>query len=200
MIFLKLFLTFLKIGAFTFGGGYAMIPLMQNEVAANNWMSSEDLVNFIAVSESTPGPLAINAATYIGAEVGGAFGPLGGLFGAFCATMGVVMPSFVIILVVAKFLMKFSSNRYVASVMKHLKPAVVGLIASAIITLGMPVFLPNGFGGIELYPLIFSVVVFGLILFLAIKKKHPILLIGISAALGIAVGFIGEWANIGMLA
>ena len=200
MIFLKLFLTFLKIGAFTFGGGYAMLPLMQNEVAANNWMSSEDLVNFIAVSESTPGPLAINAATYIGTEVGGAFGPLGGLFGAFCATMGVVMPSFVIILVVAKFLMKFSSNRYVASVMKHLKPAVVGLIASAIITLGMPVFLPNGFGGIELYPLIFSVVVFGLILFLAIKKKHPILLIGISAALGIAVGFIGEWANIGLLA
>ena len=149
MIFLKLFLTFLKIGAFTFGGGYAMLPLMQNEVAANNWMSPEDLVNFIAVSESTPGPLAINAATYIGTEVGGAFGPLGGLLGAFCATMGVVMPSFVIILVVAKFLMKFSSNRYVASVMKHLKPAVVGLIASAIITLGMPVFLPNGFGGIE---------------------------------------------------
>ena len=200
MIFLKLFLTFLKIGAFTFGGGYAMHPLMQNEVAANNCMSSEELVNFIAVSESTPGPLAINAATYIGAEVGGVYGMWGGLLGAFCATMGVVMPSFVIILVVAKFLMKFSSNRYVASVMKHLKPAVVGLIASAIITLGMPVFLPNGFGGIELYPLIFSVVVFGLILFLAIKKKHPILLIGISAALGIAVGFIGEWANIGMLA
>ena len=200
MIFLKLFLTFLKIGAFTFGGGYAMLPLMQNEVAANNWMSSEELVNFIAVSESTPGPLAINAATYIGTEVGGVFGPLGGLFGAFCATLGVVMPSLVIIIVVAKFLMKFSSNRYVVSVMKHLKPAVVGLIASAVITLGQPVFLPNGFGGIELFPLIFSIAVFGLVLFLAIKKKHPILLIGLSAALGIAVGFIGEWANIGVLA
>ena len=200
MIFLKLFLTFLKIGAFTFGGGYAMLPLMQNEVAANNWMSDAELVNFIAVSESTPGPLAINAATYIGAEVGSAYGWWGGLLGAVCATLGIVVPSFVIILIVARFLMKFSTNRYVASVMKHLKPAVVGLIASAVITLGQPVFLPNGIGGIQLFPLIFSVAVFGLVLFLAIKKKHPILLIGLSAALGIAVGFIGEWANIGMLA
>ena len=200
MIFLKLFLTFFKIGAFTFGGGYAMLPLMQNEVAANNWMTSEELVNFIAVSESTPGVLAINAVTYIGTEVGSAYGAWGGLLGAICATMGVIVPSFVIILIVARFLMKFSTNRYVVSVMKHLKPAVVGLIASAVITLGQPVFLPNGIGGIQLFPLIFSVAVFGLVLFLAIKKKHPILLIGLSAALGIAVGFIGEWANIGMLA
>ena len=200
MIFLKLFLTFFKIGAFTFGGGYAMLPLMQNEVAANNWMTPEELVNFIAVSESTPGVLAINAATYIGTEVGSAYGAWGGLLGAICATMGVIVPSFVIILIVARFLMKFSTNRYVVSVMKHLKPAVVGLIASAVITLGQPVFLPNGIGGIQLFPLIFSVAVFGLVLFLAIKKKHPILLIGLSAALGIAVGFIGEWANIGMLA
>ena len=201
MIFLKLFLTFLKIGAFTFGGGYAMLPLMQNEVAANNWMTPEELVNFIAVSESTPGVLAINAATYIGTEVGRAeFGAWGGLLGAVCATLGVIVPSFVIILIVARFLMKFSTNRYVVSVMKHLKPAVVGLIASAVITLGQPVFFPNGFGGIELFGLVFSIAVFGFVLFLAIKKKHPILLIGLSAALGIAVGFIGEWTNIGMLA
>ena len=185
MILLELFLTFLKIGAFTFGGGYAMLPLMQNEVAAHNWMSDAELVDFLAVSESTPGPLAINAATYIGVEVAG-------FWGAVCATLGVVLPSFVIILIVARFLMKFSSNRYVVSVMKHLKPAVVGLIASAVLTLGQPVFFPNGFGDIRITALCFSAAVFGLVLFLAIKKKHPILLIGLSAVLGIGVGYLGD--------
>ena len=193
MIYLKLFLAFLKIGAFTFGGGYAMLPLMADEVAANNWMSADDLVNFIAVSESTPGPLAINAATYIGAEVGG-------LLGAVCATLGVVLPSFVIILIVASVLMKFSSNKYVLSVMKHLKPAVVGLIGSAVITLGQPVFLPRGFGSINLYGLGISVALFGVMLFMAVKKKHPILIIGISAAVGIAAGYLGNLMGIDILA
>ena len=89
-IFLDLFLTFFKIGAFTFGGGYAMLPLMQEEVLAHKWMPLEDVVNFIAVSESTPGPFAINMATYVGSEVGGAFGLAGSIFGSFCATFGVV--------------------------------------------------------------------------------------------------------------
>ncbi len=193
MIYLKLFLAFLKIGAFTFGGGYAMLPLMADEVAANNWMSADELVNFIAVSESTPGPLAINAATYIGAEVGG-------LLGAVCATLGVVLPSFVIILIVASVLMKFSSNKYVLSVMKHLKPAVVGLIGSAVITLGQPVFLPRGFGSINLFGLGISVALFGVMLFLAVKKKHPILIIGISAAVGIAAGYLGNLMGLDILA
>ena len=87
MIYLTLFLTFLKVGAFTFGGGYAMLPLIQDEVASHGWMEMEQLVNFIAVSESTPGPFAVNISTYIGSQ-------LGGLFGAFCATLGVVTPSF----------------------------------------------------------------------------------------------------------
>lgn len=193
MIYLKLFLAFLKIGAFTFGGGYAMLPLMADEVAANNWMSADELVNFIAVSESTPGPLAINAATYIGAEVGG-------LLGAVCATLGVVLPSFVIILTVASVLMKFSTNKYVVSVMKHLKPAVVGLIGSAVITLGQPVFLPRGFGSINLYGLGISVALFCVMLFLAVKKKHPILIIGISAAVGIAAGYLGNLMGLDILA
>ena len=98
MIYLELFWTFLTIGAFTFGGGYAMLPLIQEEVAAR-WgdvITSESLINFVAVSESTPGPFAVNMATYIGAE-------MGGVFGSVCATLGVVLPSFVIILNVAKF-------------------------------------------------------------------------------------------------
>ena len=106
MIFLTLFLTFFKIGLFTFGGGYAMLPLIQEEVIAHDWMSMEQLVNFVAVSESTPGPFAINIATYVGTETGG-------LLGAFCATLGVVMPSFTVILIVAQFYEKFKESKTV---------------------------------------------------------------------------------------
>ena len=103
MIYLQLFLTFLKIGAFTFGGGYAMLPLIQEEVLGQGWMGMEDLVNFVAVSESTPGPLAVNLSTYIGAETAG-------FWGAVCATFGVVLPSFVIILIVARCFAAFQEN------------------------------------------------------------------------------------------
>ncbi len=110
MIYLTLFWTFFKIGLFTFGGGYAMIPLIQSEVLAHKWMALEDLINFIAVSESTPGPFAINISTYIGAE-------MGGFFGSVCATLGVVLPSFVIILIVAKIYDKFKESKLVSGAM-----------------------------------------------------------------------------------
>ena len=110
MSFLWLFLTFFKIGAFTFGGGYAMLPFIQEEVLANGWMGSQEITDFIAVSESTPGPFAINMATFIGNSVGSQYGVLGGIFGAFCATLGVVLPSFIIILIVAKCYEKFKSR------------------------------------------------------------------------------------------
>ena len=95
MNFLELFWTFFKIGAFTFGGGYAMLPLIQAEVEAHGWITEEELLNIFAVSESTPGPFANNMATYVGST-------MGGIPGAACATLGVVLPSFVIILIVAK--------------------------------------------------------------------------------------------------
>ncbi len=138
MIFLELFFTFLKIGAFTFGGGYAMFPLIQSEILSKGWMTSEEIVNFVAVSESTPGPFAINISTYIGSETGG-------VFGAFCATFGVVLPSFVIILIVARFFAKFSNNKYVQGVMTGLKPAVIGLIAAAAVSVGKTVFFSGWF-------------------------------------------------------
>ena len=115
VIYLKLFLIFFKIGAFTFGGGYAMLPLIQQEVLSQGWMDLEQLVNFIAVSESTPGPLAVNLSTYIGAETGG-------LLGSFCATVGVVLPSFVIILLVAKFYQAFQTNTLVKGCMNGPAP------------------------------------------------------------------------------
>jgi chromate transporter len=108
MIFLELFLTFFKIGAFTFGGGYAMLPLIQSEALDNGWLTMEELIDFIAVSESTPGPFAINMATFVGTQMGKDFlGIGGGILGAICATLGVVMPSFIVILCVAKFYQKF---------------------------------------------------------------------------------------------
>lgn len=183
MIYLELFLTFFKIGAFTFGGGYAMLPLMQQEVLLNNWMSEEELLNFIAVAESTPGPVAINMATYIGVETGG-------ILGAVVATLGVVLPSFVVIMIVAKFYAKYKNSFVVKSCLTGLRPVVIGLIASAIISLGYGVFFPSGVSLTAFdFSFFSSVVIFGVIVFLAFKKVNPIYLILSSAGLGIASGY-----------
>lgn len=194
-IYLDLFLTFFKIGAFTFGGGYAMLPLMQEEVVNHNWMKLADVVNFIAVSESTPGPFAINMATYVGSEVGGAYGIAGSIFGSFCATLGVVLPSFIIILIVAKCFEKFKNSFVVKGCMTGLKPAVVGLIGSAIISVALTVFLPAGFSVASITSALTdvsfycSLVIFVLGTVLAFKKVHPIIIIVLSAVLGIVVGY-----------
>lgn len=185
MIYLTLFWTFFKIGLFTFGGGYAMIPLIQSEVLAHNWMPLENLINFIAVSESTPGPFAINISTYIGAEKGG-------IFGSMCATFGVVLPSFVIILIVAKIYDKFKNSKAVSGAMTGLKPAVIGLIGAAVISVGINVFFHDGFT-LDVFKTVsfyISLVLFLVMLFLILKKKlHPIIIICASAAVGIAAGY-----------
>ena len=143
---LILFATFFKIGAFTFGGGYAMLPLIQQEVLNNEWMKLDKLIDFIAVSESTPGPFAINMATYVGSEHMITEGNiLLSILGAAGATLGVVTPSFIIILLVAKIYEKFKTNKYVAGVMTGLKPAAIGLIAAAVVTMGKTVFFTEGF-------------------------------------------------------
>lgn len=185
MIWLELFLTFMKIGAFTFGGGYAMLPLIQDEVESHGWLTDAELVGFIAVSESTPGPFAINISTFVGMRAGG-------IFGAVCATFGVVLPSFVIILLVAKCYERFRESRAVKGCMSGLKPAVVGLIAAAVITTGQTVFFPAGVSaGVFTSPaFLCSAVIFLAMLGLSIKKLHPILIIVISAVLGIASGYV----------
>ena len=178
---LQLFITFLKIGAFTFGGGYAMLPLIEQQVLANGWMTDEQIMNFIAVSESTPGPFAINIATYVGVETAG-------FFGALCATLGVVTPSFIIILIVARFFLKFKENKIVSGCMTGLKPAVIGLIASAVLSMGKTVFVPLLAGVSPL--LIVTFAIFALMLVLALKKINPVFIIVISAAFGIASGYL----------
>ena len=193
MILLQLFWVFFKIGAFTFGGGYAMLPLIQREVVNLGWMTNEKVLNFIAVSESTPGPFAINMATYVGQEMGGAhFGLWGHFVGAACATLGVVLPSFVIILVVAKCFEAFKESRIVQGCMSGLKPAVIGLIGSAIATTAVTVFFPAGITLSALWSVEFisGAVIFASALVMALKKVHPILIILVSAALGIAVGYL----------
>lgn len=185
MIFLDLFWTFFKIGAFTFGGGYGMIPLIQAEVETHGWMTSAELVNFIAVSESTPGPFAINISTYVGTITGG-------FFGALLATLGVVLPSYILILAIARAYAKFRENRFVAGCLSGLRPAVVGLIAAAAVSIGRTVFFPSGFSLSSLTSVLFlsSLGVFVLMLVLLFKKNlHPIAIIGLSAAVGIVVGY-----------
>ena len=186
MIYFDLFLTFLKIGLFTFGGGYAMLPMIQEEVAAHGWLNQSELINFIAVSESTPGPFAVNIATFVGTRTGG-------IFGGLCATLGVILPSFVTILIVARCYQKFKSNKLVVGAMNGLKPAVVGLIAAALLSLSGTVFFPQGlsatvFGTAHFYV---SLGIFAVAVVLAFKKLHPILIVLISAVIGIIAGEIG---------
>jgi len=197
MIFLELFWTFFKIGAFTFGGGYAMLPLVEEQVISHGWLSEEAIVNFIAVSESTPGPFAVNIATYVGSQVGGA--EYGGnlwftILGSAAATLGVVLPSFIVILLVAKFYQQFKNSRTVTGLMTGLKPAAIGLIASAVVSMAITVFLPSGFSfdifkTTEFY---ISAVIFALcacLVFYKSKKIPPVLVICIAAVLGIATGY-----------
>ena len=176
MIYLELFWTFFLIGAFTFGGGYAMLPLIQIEVVNKGWLANEAVVNFIAVSESTPGPFAINMATYVGSE-------MGGILGSACATLGVVMPSFIIILIVAKCYDRFKNSKLVKGAMSGLKPAVIGMIGTAVLSIGRTVFVQPG--------MLFSAALFAAMAVLAFKKVHPIIIICISAAAGIATGMLG---------
>lgn len=187
MIYLELFWTFFKIGLFTFGGGYAMIPLIEQQVMNHGWMEMQQLIDFIAVSESTPGPFALNIATFVGTESAG-------ILGALCATFGVVLPSFIIILLVAKFYIAFKNSKPIKGLMSGLRPGAIGMIASAVVSVGLTVFFPSGFSWNTFitYPFICSLVIFGLMMFLGFKKLHPLLLILISAALGIAAGYIGQ--------
>lgn len=196
MVFFELFYTFFMIGAVTFGGGYAMLPMIQEQVGLRwgDLISQESLVNFVAVSESTPGPFAINMATYTGSVVGGSQGGfLMCVLGAFCATLGVVLPSFVVILIVARCYEKFKTNKIVAGCMTGLKSAVVGLIAGAVLSVVMTVFFPAGWTvTVFTQPAFYvSLGIFALMVTLAFKKVHPILLICISAAIGIAAGYLG---------
>ena len=124
-ILLELFLTFFKVGAFGFGGGYAILSLMQEEVIdIHGWLSKGEFLDIVAISEMTPGPVAINMATFLGFK-------LGGILGATIATFGVVLPSFIIVLVMVKLFLKFQKNQAIQNALSGIRPTVIALISSA---------------------------------------------------------------------
>ena len=183
-ILLDLFLTFLKIGVVSFGGGYAMIPLITDEVLSHAWLTSEQILNFIAVAESTPGPIAINMATFIGASQAG-------ILGALFATLGVVLPSFIIIFIIASLMKNLLKFKGVQAFLNGVRPVVVALIIGTAITMGLTVLLSLKTIG---QPIIFdwkALVILALIVCLSFiykrlakKKISPIILIIYSAILG----------------
>ena len=185
MIYLELFGVFLLIGAFTFGGGYAMVAMISPQVVSRGWMEADALVDFIAIAESTPGPIAVNMATFVGAE-------LGGVPGAACATLGVVLPSFLVILMVARCYQAFCSSKWVKGAMSGLKPAVVGLIGSAVVTVALALFAPEG-TWLPAGSLVFWAAVVAIMFWFSrkFKKLHPIVIICICGAIGILTGYLG---------
>ncbi len=184
-VYLLLFLTFFKIGAVSFGGGYGMISLVREEVLLNGWLTEEEFLNFIAVSESTPGPIAINMATFIGSSQGG-------FLGAVLASLGVVLPSFIIILLIATIAKNLLKIGGVKAFLSGVKPAVAGLITATGITMAISAIL--GFKNISSTVnfdykalIIFAVVCLASMLYKKFfkKKLSPILLIIISAIMGL---------------
>lgn len=182
-MYLDLFITFFKIGLFTIGGGYAMIPLIQQEVVAHGWLTLLELTDFIAVAESTPGPFAVNIATFVGMEIGG-------LPGALLTTTAVVLPSFIIILFIAKVFTNFQQNKWVQGTLYGMRPVVIGLIAAAVLLLMSTGFIGEDveidsvgdfFAALQ-YLEIIIFVIGGFVYFRF--KLHPIKLILISAGLG----------------
>ncbi|WP_405357241.1 chromate transporter [Ruminococcus sp.] len=186
-VYLLLFLEFFKMGALTFGGGYAMIPFIEETVLRHSWMTTTELVDFIAISESTPGAFAVNISTYIGSEVGG-------FPGAVVATLGLVLPPFIIILLIAKVYEKIKENTIVQGAMLGLKATVVGLIAATVLRVGREIFFFEGINLAVLRSANFyvSLGIFAVALFLLLYKKlNPILIIVLSAAAGILFGYTG---------
>lgn len=199
MSYLVLFWEYFKVGLFTIGGGYAMLPLVTQIVTAHGWLSEQQLIEFIGIAESTPGAFAINLATFVGNTVGSAteLGVFGGILGSLVATFAVVLPSLVIIIVVTLLFDKFRTNKYVQGALKGIKPVVVGLILSAVLTVAAKVILPKlnfkslSAEGFDQFNWISLIIILAFLPLSHIKIKgkkiHPICLILLSAVVGVVL-------------
>lgn len=168
-IILEIFMVFLKIGAFSFGGGYAMLPLMEKEIIVlRGWLSSGEFIDIVAISEMTPGPLAINAATFLGYRVSGTLGSV-------VATIAVVLPSFIIMITILIFINRFRDSKYIDWTFRGIRPVVLGLIISAAVSVSFSSFID------------FKSILIGLGIFyiVAIRKVNPISAIIIAGSLGL---------------
>lgn len=184
MILLRLFFEFAKVGLFAVGGGLATIPFLQDMGARTGWFTNADLTTMIAVSESTPGPMGVNMATYVGFHTAG-------VLGGVVATLGLIFPSVVIILIIAGFLEKFRQSKAVDGVFYGLRAASVALITAALLQVAKIALLVPGqsWEGIpfqlNLVAVILAVIIFALVKFSPLKKLHPICFIGLAALAGI---------------
>ena len=186
MLFLELFLTFFQIGLFGFGGGYAMLSMIQGEVVTSHgWLSSAEFTDIVAISQMTPGPIGINSATYVGytAAINAGYSHVWGILGSITATFAVVLPSFILMIAISKFFLKYQKHPMVEAVFKGLRPAVVGLLAAASLVL----MTAENFGNFhtDKYQFIVSIIIF-LVAFIGTRKfkVSPILMIAICGLAG----------------
>jgi chromate transporter len=176
VVLLRLFLSYLKIGFFGFGGGYAMLSLIHSEVVVRNgWLTNGEFSDIVAISQMTPGPIAINSATYIGYEVAG-------FCGSVVATVAVCLPALTIMMLITRFFLRLRDNRYVRGVVMGMRPVVVGMIASAALLLIFP-HSADGHSFIDGW----SWVIFIGVLLASVKRVNPILLIVLSAVAGVVI-------------
>ena len=187
MIYLQLFFTFLKVGAFAFGGGYAMLSLIGDSVLKYGWMTEQELLNFVGVETVIPGPIAVNMATFVGSTQGG-------ILGSFLATLGVVLPSFIIILIIAALIRNFLKYKGVQAFLGGIRPCVVGLILATAITMLLSTLFSFKSIDSTVIPDVKGAIIFAIIAATAVISKKvrkkplsPILLILISAGLGMAM-------------
>lgn len=192
MLYLRLFFEFLKVGLFSVGGGLATLPFLREMAHTTGWFTDADLADMIAVSESTPGPIGVNMATYVGFTVGG-------VPGAIVSTLGLITPSVIIILLIALFLKNFKDNKYVQGAFYGLRPTSTALIAAAGLSVAYLVFVNPLFAETKnlLNLLNWKAVVLAAVLIVLTrfvsqtKKLHPIVFIAASAAIGIIFSFAG---------
>ena len=169
-LLIKLFISFFKIGAFSFGGGYAMLPLIKEEVIeVHSWLTNAEFIDILAISEMTPGPIAINTATFLGYRVSG-------ILGSVVATIAVVLPSFIVMSIIFHFINKFKDSPYTDWFFKGIRPIVLGLIASAAISVAMDAF-------IDVKSVLISIVIFYLVSYKKLNPIYAIILAGITGAI-----------------
>ncbi len=186
MIFWQLFVSYLKIGFFGFGGGYAMLSLIQNEVVVQHqWMTNAEFADIVAVSQITPGPIAINSATYVGYTVGvQGGGTWFGILGAMIATFAVCLPALTIMLLITRYFLRLKDNPLIEGAMRGMRPVVIGMIAAAALML---IFPHSSTSGEQNFIDEWSWLLFGGVLLGSWRKINPIWLIILSAVAGIVI-------------
>lgn len=184
MIYLQLFFSFLQIGALSFGGGYAALPLIQNQVVNyHHWLSTTEFTDLITISQMTPGPIAINSATFVGVKIAG-------IPGAIVSTLGCVLPSCIIVTIIVYVYIKYSHFSIFQNVLQYLRPAVVSFIASAGLSILVTAFFGNDF--VSLYQLkIHMAIIFLICLYLLfVKKMDPIIVMILAGLINVLQAFI----------